>query len=64
MNKLYMKQFRKFPIATVLISLIVCRRNMECKVDNIKFRTDFIEGVLIKYPCSVKHQATMVMAVL
>jgi hypothetical protein len=64
MKNLYMKLFRKFLIATVLISLIVCRRNMERKVDHINFRTDFIEGILVKYLCIVKHQATMVVAVL
>ena len=49
LNKWSMKLLRRLLNATLPISMIVCAKNIRQKVDHLIFRTDFIEGLLIKY---------------
>jgi hypothetical protein len=54
MNKWSMKLFRRLLSATRYISLIVHAKRVEQKVDHLKFRIDFIDGVSIKYSMHCK----------
>lgn len=54
MTKWFKKLFRRLLIATVPISMIVYVKNIRQKVDHLKFRTDFIKGLLIKYSMHCK----------
>jgi hypothetical protein len=62
MNKWYVKLFRRVLNATILFPWIIYRNKIGWmsrikigwKVDYLKFRTDFTEGLLLKY--SVQHK--------
>jgi hypothetical protein len=45
----YLKLFRRLLNATFLNSLVIYRQNVRRNVDDLKFRNDFIEGLLVKY---------------
>ena len=44
-----MKLFRRILSATVLISLVIYRKNIGWKVNHQKFRLDKVEDLLVKY---------------
>jgi hypothetical protein len=49
MSKWYMKLFRRLLNATVLNSLVIYRQNIGRNIDHLKFRTDLVQGLLVKY---------------
>jgi hypothetical protein len=55
MNMLYMKLFRRILSATVLIPLVIYRKNTEWKVSHQKFRLHVVKSLLAKYsvPCGI-----------
>ena len=48
-NKWCIKLFRRLLNATVLNSLVIYRYNVEGNVDQLKFRVEMVEGLLMKY---------------
>jgi hypothetical protein len=54
-SKWYMKLFRRILSATVLISLVIYRKNIEWKVSHGKFRLHMDKSLLAKYsvPCEI-----------
>jgi hypothetical protein len=48
-NKWCIKLFRRLLTATVLNSSVIYRYNVERNVDQLKFRVEMVEGLLMKY---------------
>jgi hypothetical protein len=48
-NREYMKLLRRLLSATVVNSLIICRKNVGLEVVHLKLRTDVMKGLLVEY---------------
>jgi hypothetical protein len=49
MNKWYMKLFRRLLNATVLNALVIYRQNIGRNIDQLTFRIELVEGLLVKH---------------
>jgi hypothetical protein len=55
MNKWYMKLFRRL-LNTAILNVIIYRSNTAKKIEQLSFKIELIERLLVKYASSVDHK--------